>query len=43
MNNSSNAKANSLYVGFSYVIVHYISSWIFMEEVTVEKNNFIES
>lgn len=26
MNNSSNAKADSLYVGFGYVIIHYVSS-----------------
>lgn len=37
MNNSSNAKADSLYVGFGYVIIHYVSSWIFTEEVTGEK------
>lgn len=37
MNNSSNAKADILYVGFSYVIVHCVSSWIFMKEVTGEK------
>ena len=43
MNNDNNAKAESLYVAFSYVIVHYLSSWIFMEEVTAQKIPFIES